>query len=137
MVLDTNVLVSALRSRRGASFRLLTVIDSEALQVSLSVPLCLEYEQALVRLAQDVPLTREDVDIALDYVASVAEHRQVFYLWRPILRDPKDDMVLELAVAAQAHAIVTFNKRHFRGVDQFGIRLLTPKELLMELGELQ
>ena len=137
VVLDTNVLVSALRSRRGASFRALQIIDSDLLELNISVPLFLEYEHAVKVALGDSPLSDEDVGAVLDYIARVARHRQIFYLWRPFLRDPDDDMVLELAVTAECDAIVTFNKRDFGGVEQFGIRLLTPKELLVELGEQQ
>lgn len=136
VVLDTNVVVSALRSRRGASHRVLRLIAFDALEISVSVPLFLEYQAAASRLPDGPALSREDVEAVLRYIAANASRQQVFFLWRPVSRDPDDDMVLELAVAAQAEAIVTFNKRDFRGAEQFGIRLLTPSELLAELGEL-
>ena len=63
-------------------------------------------------------------------------HQQVFYLWRPFLRDPRDDMVLELAVAADCDMIVTYNERDFRGVEKFGLRVITPRVFLQEIGEL-
>ena len=72
----------------------------------------------------------------IDYICSVGRGHEIFFLWRPFLPDPKDDMVLELALAAHCDAIVTFNKRDFRGAEQFGIRLLTPQEFLKALGEL-
>jgi len=136
-VLDTNILVSALRSKRGASYKLLNMIDDERLVVNLSVPLFLEYEDAAKRLVKKGGLRIRDVDAILGYVAAIAEARAIHYLWRPLLRDPKDDMLLELAVAGNADAIVTLNKRDFEGVDRFGVRLLTPQELLRELGEIE
>ena len=72
----------------------------------------------------------------LDYVFSVANRRKIYYLWRPFLSDPKDDMVLELAVSAGSEIIVTYNKDDFKGVEQFGIRVLTALEFLREIGEL-
>src|SRR5262249_38007714 len=118
------------------SYRLLRLIASDKFGVHLSVPLLLEYEEVCKRLPGEIPLTEEDVDDILDYVCRAAHHQPVFFLWRPFLRDPKDDMVLELAVAAGCDCIVTFNVRDFAGAEQFGIRVLTPKEFLQEIGEL-
>lgn len=80
------------------------------------------------------PLTPADIDTLLDYYCSVANLHEIYYLWRPILRDPKDEMILELAVKAQCDFIVTFNKRDFLGIEQFGVVALTPKEFLGHIG---
>ena len=66
----------------------------------------------------------------VDYVCSVARHHLVFFLWRPLLRDPNDDMVAEVAVAAGAEAIVTHNRRDFLGVEKFGLKIWSPQQLL-------
>jgi len=110
--------------------------DSGKFATNLSVPLLLEYEQVAKRLVGKIPLTENDIDDILDYLCQTAEHWRVFYLWRPFLKDPDDDMVLELAVAASCGYIVTFNARDFGGAEQFGISVLTPKEFLQLLGEL-
>jgi putative PIN family toxin of toxin-antitoxin system len=136
VVIDTNVVVSAPRSSRGASHKLLLLIDSGKFEACLSVPVLLEYEEVCKRLVGQVPLTESDVDDVLDYLCRQAEHVAVYYLWRPFLNDPKDDMLLELAVAAGCDYIVTYNVRDFRGVERFGIGLRTPKQLLQEIGEL-
>jgi putative PIN family toxin of toxin-antitoxin system len=136
IVIDTNVLVAALRSRRGASHKLLMLIDSGKFDFSISIPLVLEYEATAKRLVGETPLTISDIDDILDYLCAVAIHREVFFLWRPFLDDPKDDMVLELAVAADCDFIVTFNLRDFVGVEQFGLRPITPQGFLKEIGEL-
>lgn len=136
VVIDTSVVTSALRSRLGASYRLLMLVDSGKFTINLSVPLLLEYEQVAKRLVGETPLTEADVDDILDYLCQTAGQRRVFYLWRPFLKDPEDDMVLELAVAASCGFIVTFNTRDFAGAEQFGIRVVTPKEFLQFLGEL-
>jgi putative PIN family toxin of toxin-antitoxin system len=136
VVLDTSVVVPALRSKRGAAYRLLRLVDSGKFEINLSVPLFLEYEEVCKRLVGEIPLTEQDIEAVLDYLCRVAHHRAVYYLWRPFLPDPKDDMVLELAVAAGCDCIVTYNVRDFRGTEQFGIRVLTPKEFLQEIGEL-
>ena len=134
--MDTNVLVSALRSRLGASFSLLSLIDSGKFSICVSVPLVLEYEAATKRHAKTIGLTFADIDNILDYLCLVAEHHRVYYLWRPTLKDPNDDMVLELAASCKAEAIVTYNRGDFKGVEQFGIRILSPKDFLKQIGEL-
>jgi len=80
------------------------------------------------------PLTTEDVDAVIDYLCRVGHHRAVYYLWRPTLPDPQDDMILELAVVSAAD-VVTFNAADFTGAERFGIRTLTPGRLLREIGE--
>jgi len=136
IVIDTNVLIAALRSRRGASYRLLMLLGSDKFAVHISVPLVLEYEAAAKRLLDHIPLTEQDVDDILDYLCAVGEHQELFYLWRPYLKDPQDDMILELAVAAGCDAIVTYNQRDFEGIEPFGIQVLTPREFLGRIGEL-
>jgi putative PIN family toxin of toxin-antitoxin system len=134
IVIDTNVWIAALRSKRGASYKLLSLIDSGKFEANLSVPLVLEYEDTAKRLVGEIPLTERDVDDILDYLCAVAHHRRIYYLWRPFLSDPRDDMVLELAVTAECDFIVTFNQSDFVGVEQFGLSTLTPKEFLQKIG---
>jgi len=136
IVLDTSVLISALRSRRAASFRLLSLVGTGRFDVALSVPPVLEYEGVADRMLADLAVSAGDLSDILDYLCSVAIHRPVFFLWRPTLPDPKDDMVLELAVDAGAPVIVTFKTRDFVGSDRFGIRVITPREYLQEIGEI-
>lgn len=133
VVLDTNIVVAALRSRRGAAFRVLAAVGGESFDIALSVPMVLEYEEALV--AQRASgITERDTRTALDYLCAIGRGQEVFFLWRPTLRDPDDDMVLELAVAASCAAIVTYNVRDFRGADRFGIEVWTPVDLLRKVG---
>src|SRR5437868_14758830 len=136
IVIDTNVVVSALRSIRGASYRLFTLLGSGRFEINISVPLVLEYEEVCKRSLGLIPLTPADIDDVVNFLCRLANRHTVFYHWRPFLNDPEDDMVLELAVAAGCDAIVTYNRRDFRGVDRFGIRVLTPSEFLREIGEL-
>lgn len=135
-MIDTNVFIAALRSQYGASYRLLMLLESRRFDIALSVPLAAEYEQAAKQLLGKGALTARDIDDILDYVCSVAERKEIYYLWRPFLKDSKDDMVLELAVAAGCEIIVSYNKGDFAGVEQFGIRVLTAHEFLREIGEL-
>ena len=136
IVIDTNVLIAVLRSKREASYLLLSLIDSGKFVVHISVPLVLEYEDVAKRQLSDLILTEQDVNDILDYFCNVAVHQSIFYLWRPVLRDPKDDMVLEVAVAAECEYIVTFNVRDFAGSEQFGIQIIPPKVFLQQIGVL-
>jgi len=134
VVLDTNVLVAALRSRRGAAFQVLLALRARRFTFVLSVPLFLEYEDVLKRPGM-VPLTEDAIDRLLRLLAARGQAQDIFFLWRPFLRDAKDDMLLEVAVAAGCEAIVTFNRKDFAGVEQFGLEVLTPYELLERLKE--
>ena len=135
IVIDTNVFLSALRSNRGASFLLLMLIgQSDLFEINLSVPLVLEYEDVAKRPGLVPLLSMQNIDDILDYLCSVARRHIIFFLWRPFLKDPKDDMVLELAVEAQCEYIVTFNRKDFVGSDQFGVSVVTPQEFLRKIG---
>ena len=134
IVIDTNVLIAGLRSSRGWAHRLLLLIDEGKFDISLSGPLLLEYEEVCKRDAGQLSLTEEEIDDILDYLCRTAKLTTVYFQWRPKLADPCDDMVLELAVAGGCNVIVTFNTRHFVGVEEFGIRLYTPKDFLDTLG---
>ena len=137
IVLDTNVLISALRSSRGASYKLLTLVGlTDAFAINLSVPLALEYEEVAKRLSEDTGLSHKDIDDVLDYLCSIANKHDIFFLWRPFLKDPKDDMVLELAVEADCNFIVTYNEKDFSGVETFGLEIISPKIFLQKIGAL-
>ncbi len=137
IVLDTNVIVSALRSQRGASYKLLMEIGSDTFDINVSVPLVLEYEDATKRLIGTMRLKKKDIDDILDYICMVAKRWEIFYLWRPYLKDPKDDMVLELAVTSNSDFIVTYNKKDFQNIRPFGLRVVTPKEFLRLKGAIK
>ena len=137
IVIDTNVMVAALKSKRGASYKLLSIIDQDKFQISISVPLIIEYEYALKRTDLNILLTESEIDDILDYICQIADKREIFYLWRPYLKDPKDDMVLELAVESESDYIITYNQKDFQGVSKFGIKTLTPKAFLKKIGEIK
>jgi putative PIN family toxin of toxin-antitoxin system len=136
IVLDTNVIVSALRSKRGASAKLLPLVGAARFEIHVSVPLVLEYEAVLLRQSASLGLTSEDVADLVDGLSALAHHHKIYFLWRPYLRDEKDEMVLELAVVARCDYIVTYNRNDFRGAEKFGIGVMTPKEFLEKIGEL-
>lgn len=132
-MIDTSVLVAGVRSRRGASFQLLSRIGTGEFEIAVSVPLVLEYEDVLLRQMAATSLDETDVRNIVDYMCSVATCQEIFFLWRPQLKDPGDDLVLELAVAANCEAIVTHNVRDFGGSDRFGIRVVNPGMFLNQL----
>lgn len=136
IVLDTNVLVSGLRSRRGASFRILQMVGDPRWRLYVSVPLALEYEDVLKRELMQSVIGPEAVDHLLDYLFSVSERIEVRVRLRPALRDPDDDRILELAAQAGA-TIVTFNLRDFAGAASHGVRVIPPQEFLEQLGEVK
>lgn len=131
VVFDTSVLVAAAQSRKGASYALIDRIPSERFQICLSVGLYAEWQEVLTR-AENLPpgQTAENALAFLRYLASQAWLQDIFFLWRPFLRDPDDDMILELAFAAKCDYIVTHNVRDFRGCDQLGIAVVTPGDFL-------
>lgn len=136
IVINTCVLISALRSRNGASYRLLSLIDSQKFSFSLSVPLVLEYESVAKRMSRSLGLTHTDIEDVIDYLCTIGKHRQVHYLWRPSLKDPGDDFVLELAVESECNFIVTHNIKDFNNIKKFKVRAITPQELLRNIGDI-
>jgi putative PIN family toxin of toxin-antitoxin system len=134
VVLDTNVLVAGLRSRFGAAFDLLSLVGTGRFEINLSVPLLLEYEDVLFRPEIGLAIEEDAVQSVLDYHCSVARQHDIFFLWRPVLKDPGDDMVLELAVKARARFIITYNQRDFAGAERFGVEAITPGGFLRKIG---
>jgi putative PIN family toxin of toxin-antitoxin system len=131
VVLDSNVLVAGFRSRRGASFRLLQLLRAGRFEIAVSVPLALEYEAELVRHADVLGLRRHEAEGLVDYLCQIAHRQEIHFLWRPTLTDPRDEFILELAVASGCDAIVTHNVRDFAGASGFVPRVLSPSEFLM------
>lgn len=136
LVLDTATMVAAIRSDAGASRRLLIAGLERRLTLIASVPLMVEYQAVMTRSEHlaAAGLSAADVDVLLDAFAGIAEPVRLAFLWRPSLRDPNDDMVLETAVNGGAEAIVTFNRRDFEAPSKsFGVDTLAPGEALRRL----
>jgi putative PIN family toxin of toxin-antitoxin system len=136
VVIDTNVLIAALRSKRGASFKLLSLIGRGVFSYAVSVPLVLEYEEIALRQAAELGICPKAVHAILDRLCYWAEKRSIFFLWRPHLVNPEDDMVLEVAIESGARYILSYNSRDFGNLDQFGVKVLTPKKFLQQIGVL-
>ena len=133
IALDTNVFISALRSRRGASFAILRQIGESWVPL-ISVPLILEYEAVGKRETARLQIAESTVEAIIRAFCFAGRETDVYFRLRPFLPDPGDEFLLELAVAGRADAIVTHNVRHFAGAERFGVRVMTPREFLRTIG---
>lgn len=133
IILDTNVLYAGLYSSKGASFKVLQAIDKDRLELVISTALLFEYEDILKRNQVVLDLSDDEIERLLDYFCLQSEHQKIHFLWRPRLPDPKDDHILELAVASRTSLIVTYNTKDFKGIASFGVRSITPKELMEDI----
>lgn len=135
IVIDTNVVIAALRSKKGASFKLLSFVGAKKFKTHDSVPLVLQYEDVVRRHRVELGLSEDDVSDLIDSLCALAKHHEIYFLWRPSLPDANDELVLELAVSARCEYIVTHNIADFRGVEKFGIKAVTPGAFLKIIGE--
>lgn len=142
IVIDTNVIFAALYSNKGASHKLLKwLFEAEEKHSVVSTALVLEYVDVLTRLDNmrfyDY-LTQRDIESFVDDICTISHLQKIHFLWRPFLKDAKDDMVLEVAVNASASPIITFNPKDFDGVKmRFGVDIMTPGEFLLQQGVLK
>lgn len=135
-VVDTSVLVAGLRSQLGASSLLLAAIARGRVRPLVTTAVCLEYEAVLLRPEHRLATNMGEADVEgfLRALAAAAESVEISFRWRPQLRDPADELMLEAAVNGQAEAIVTHNVTDFEPASsRFGVRILTPAQLLKEL----
>ena len=121
-------------SSRGAAFKLISLVGKRHYDYVLSVPLMIEYEDVLKREDSNISLSLESINNILDRLCFHAELKEIFYLWRPFLNDPKDDLVLELAVESNCDSIITYNLKDFSNIDKFGLEAITPKVFLQQIG---
>jgi len=133
IILDTNVLYAGLFSSKGASFQVLRAIQEGKLKMVISTTLLFEYEDILKKNQVDLGLSNLEIEKILDYFCMKSDHQKIYFLWRPCLPDPKDDHLLELAMASGTKLLVTHNTKDFKGAEEFGVRSITPKELLEEV----
>lgn len=133
VVVDTDVIVTAMRGPSGASAAILRTARQGNITLLVSVPLAMEYEATCSEAEHQLAasLSQREIRIFLDAVVAMAEPVKTHFLWRPQLRDPGDEMVLETAVDGRADALVTFNVRDFGTVPaRFGIELMIPREAI-------
>lgn len=133
IVLDTNVLYAGLYSSKGASFKVLRAIERGKLKLVMSTTLLFEYEDILKRNQIVLSLSDGEIEKILNFLCSQSEHQKIYFLWRPRLPDPKDDHLLELAIASGTKLIVTHNTKDFKGAETFDVKPITPKELTEEI----
>ena len=129
-VLDTNVFVSALRSKRGASYRLFTLLGDPRWQHNVSSALLFEYQEQALALKDEFGLTTEDIKVLLYMIAARSNHQVIYFSWRPSLPDPDDEFILDLAAGAGCQYLVTHNTRDFAAASRLGIAVVTPAEFL-------
>jgi len=132
-VLDTNVLVAALRSRSGASFEIFRRLLKNEWTAILSNHLIYEYEEVLKRQAVTFTLNYNDVDELLSAICARAEEISLRHHWDPVLADPDDEPLVQLAQESGALVIVTHNTRHLHPATQLGIQVLKPREFMAKL----
>lgn len=135
--LDTNVIVAGLRSPEGASAALIKRALDLTFVPLLSVALALEYEAVAMDPAQRIVsgLDENEVRTVISAICAVGMPVESHFLWRPQLRDPSDEMVLEVAINGRAEAIVTFNRRDFGSAPaRFGIDIWAPRDALRRVG---
>ena len=129
-VIDTNVIISGMKSTLGASHAVLMGIHRRQFTPVVSVPLVMEYEEVSKRPGLLPHLSMARIDAILDQICSRAHEQRIFFLWRPFLPDPDDDMLVELAIAARAPCIVTSNLRDVAPARSLGIQVLEPRDFL-------
>src|SRR5260370_12743942 len=134
IVIDTSVLIAALKSKRGASYRLLEMVGDARWQLNISVALALEYESVGKREARKLGIPDSAIDDIVDMLCETSQHHAIHFRLRPELSDPDDEFVLELAFVARCDFIVTHNLRDLRAAERFGIRVVTPGEFLRTMG---
>jgi len=131
VVFDTNILAAVSRSKRGASYALISMLPSPKFELAVSIPLYLEYLDVLMR-PEIKPNGVSNAEV-LSFVRKILDysHKQsIYFRWRPWLKDPNDDMILELAIASQSSYIVTFNLKDFENIAPFGIEAISPSDFL-------
>ncbi len=134
--MDTDAVVAAMRSPSGASAALLCAARAGRVTLLATVPVCIEYEATCSRPehVEAAGFGPDDLAVFLNAVVDLVEPVEAWFLWRPQLRDPGDELVLEAAVNGRAAAIATFNRRDFLpGAARFGVDVLLPAEALRRL----
>jgi len=137
VILDTNVILAAMRSQTGASHRLLLTIGHPRWQSVITPALMYEYEDVARRPGAAPGLSPQDITNVLNLLYRESHRQFVWYSWRPLSSDPGDDAMLEAAIAGGCDYVVSFNERHLRAARDFGIGILKPAALLKLIGQLK
>lgn len=136
IIIDTNVIFAGFYSNKGPAYKLLDLIGkTNKFKTHISVALALEYEDVLNRETELLQLLKDDIENFIDFYCKVSIKHKIYFLWRPQLKDVGDEHILELAIAGSVDYIVTYNTKNFKGSENFGIKIITPKQFLFILGE--
>jgi putative PIN family toxin of toxin-antitoxin system len=134
-VLDTNVLVAAFRSKTGASFEVFRRLRLAEWTAVLSNHLIYEYEEVLKRDAATLSMSFSDIDQILNAICAEGEEWALNHDWQPVLDDPDDEPLVQLARESNALVIITHNTRHLQPAAKLGIQTLNPRAFLAILRE--
>jgi len=134
VTIDTNILYQALMSTTGASYFILQQVRNREIQLALSVPVFLEYQDVLTRatVLKDFELQSNDVEKFLRFIAYIGKTFEIYFLLRPNLKDEKDNMVVELAVTSQSDYLITSNIKDFKQAELIfdQLKIITPSEFV-------
>lgn len=133
-VIDTNVIIAGMRSTLGASHAILLAMAERQFTPVLSVPLAMEYEEVAKRPGMLPHLSIGQIDAILNLICARAIEQRIYFSWRPFLPDPDDDMLVELALAAQVSYIVTGNLRDVLPATRLGLKVVEPREFIQIIG---
>jgi len=137
IIIDTCVIVSALKSKNGASYKILSNINNSAFRYGLSVSLFLEYQSKLFEFSKNklIPLNRKEVNTILSALVFYSHNVPIYYRIRPNLKDENDNMVYECGVNFGAEYIVTHNIKDFKDGDlkPFSTKIITPQKFLRKV----
>ena len=128
--MDTSVLFAGLYSANGASHQILRLMDDGRITPVISTSLLFEYEDVLKRKQKELNLSEDEIEIILDNICALSKFQKIYFLWRPWLRDIKDDHVLEVAVTSGTRTIITHNTKDFKNIEKFNIQAVTPGAFL-------
>lgn len=134
ITLDTNILYQTLYSNAGASHFIIQKIRTRELQIALSVSVFTEYEDVLSRnkSLMNFNLKKTDIEKFLRFIAYVGKVYEIFFLFRPNLRDESDNKFVELAVTSQSDYLITSNTKDFQNSDLIfdNLKIITPGEFV-------
>ena len=134
VIIDTNVLLSGLKSQNGKAYLLLQKLLDDEIKIAISVPLILEYEAILKKQLDRSIFSDADIDDVINYICKIGTQIKIYYLWRPFLKDPYDDHIIEVALTGHCKYIITYNKKDFIEARKLGIEAVTPYEYMKLLG---
>jgi putative PIN family toxin of toxin-antitoxin system len=130
MVVDTTVVIAGMRSKKGVSNSFLRLLNDSRVKFHISNALLLEYEEVLRREQAALDLKDQDIEDLLDGFCAFGEKHHRLFTWRPVSGDPDDDFVVDLALSARVEYVVTYNLRDLQFVEQYGIVVVTPRQVL-------